>query len=146
MGSDAVAKRLHRSFANFFRGRKENQRIGFPRFKSADAWNTIQFRDAASCMDGNYLKMPKLCGGRLREIGGDGDPRTIRGEIIEQRGIGTAGEEQQAGEAESDQVGEGAGGGGRPARKQQTRADEPSAFRGMGVEFHGTKRAAKDRY
>ena len=63
---DTTLKRLHRSFANFFRGRKENQRIGFPRFKSADAWNTIQFRDAANCLDGSYLKMPKICGGRLR--------------------------------------------------------------------------------
>lgn len=63
---DTTLKRLHRSFANFFRGRKDNQRIGFPRFKSADAWNTIQFRDAANCLDGSYLKMPKLCGGRLR--------------------------------------------------------------------------------
>ena len=63
---DTTLKRLHRSFANFFRGRKENQRIGFPRFKSADAWNIIQFRDAANCLDGSYLKMPKICGGRLR--------------------------------------------------------------------------------
>ena len=63
---DTTLKRLHRSFANFFRGRKENQRIGFPRFKRVDAWNTIQFRDAANCIDGSYLKMPKICGGRLR--------------------------------------------------------------------------------
>ena len=73
---DTTLKRLHRSFANFFRGRKENQRVGFPRFKSAEAWNTIQFRDAANCLEssgcilpnghGNYLKMPKICGGRLR--------------------------------------------------------------------------------
>jgi len=63
---DTTLKRLHRSFANFFRGRKEGKRIGFPRFKSADAWNTIQFRDAANRLDGNYLKTPKICGGRLR--------------------------------------------------------------------------------
>ena len=63
---DTVLDRLHRAFANFFRGRKENKRIGFPRFKSADACKSIQFRDAANCLDGNYLKMPKLCGGRLR--------------------------------------------------------------------------------
>ena len=63
---DTTLKRLHRSFANFFRGRKDGQRIGFPRFKSANAWNTIQFRDANNCLDGNYLKMPKICGGRLR--------------------------------------------------------------------------------
>jgi len=63
---DTTLKRLHRSFANFFRGRKEGRRVGFPRFKSANAWNTIQFRDAANCLDGNYLKTPKLCGGRIR--------------------------------------------------------------------------------
>ncbi len=63
---DTTLKRLHRSFANFFRGRKDGKRIGFPRFKSADAWNTIQFRDAANCLDGNYLKTPKICGGKLR--------------------------------------------------------------------------------
>ncbi len=90
---DTTLKRLHRSFANFFRGRKEGKRIGFPRFKSADAWNTMQFRDAANCLEssggisraegtlprgdclpnghGNYLKTPKLktpkiCGGRIR--------------------------------------------------------------------------------
>ncbi len=63
---DTTLKRLHRSFANFFRGRKEGKRIGFPRFKSADAWNTIQFRDAANCLEGNYLKTPKISGGKLR--------------------------------------------------------------------------------
>ena len=63
---DTTLKRLHRSFANFFRGRKEGKHIGFPRFKFADAWNTMQFRDAANCLDGNYLKMPKICGGRMR--------------------------------------------------------------------------------
>jgi len=63
---DTTLKRLHRSFANFFRGRKEGKRIGFPRFKSADAWNTIQFRDAANCLDGNYLKTPKISGGKIR--------------------------------------------------------------------------------
>jgi len=63
---DTTLKRLHRSFANFFRGRKEGKRVGFPRFKSADAWNTIQFRDAANCLDGNYLKTPKISGGKIR--------------------------------------------------------------------------------
>ncbi len=63
---DTTLKRLHRSFANFFRGRKDGRRIGFPRFKSANAWNTIQFRDAANCLDGNYLKTPKISGGKLR--------------------------------------------------------------------------------
>ena len=63
---DTTLKRLHRSFAHFFRGRKDGRRVGFPRFKGANAWNTVQFRDAANCLDGNYLKTPKVCGGRIR--------------------------------------------------------------------------------
>lgn len=67
---DSTLKRLHRSFANFFRGRngkiRDGRRVGFPRFKGANAWNTIQFRDAANCLDGNYLKTPKITGGKIR--------------------------------------------------------------------------------
>src|SRR6266571_2423972 len=47
---DTTLKRLHRSFTNFFHGRKEGRNIGFLRFKGANAWNTIQFRDAANCL------------------------------------------------------------------------------------------------
>src|SRR5690242_13245556 len=39
---DTTLKRLHRSFTNFFQGRKEGRKVGFPRFKGANAWNTIQ--------------------------------------------------------------------------------------------------------
>src|SRR5215472_5619959 len=59
---DTVLKRLHRSFTNFFQGRK----VGFPRFKSANAWNTIQFRDATSSLKGAYFHAPRHCGGRIR--------------------------------------------------------------------------------
>jgi putative transposase len=65
---DTVLKRLHRSFTNFFRGRKEGRKIGFPRFKNTNAWNTIQFRDAANCLDNGRFKAPKQCGGRMRVI------------------------------------------------------------------------------
>ena len=65
---DTTLKRLHRSFTNFFRGLKEGRKIGFPRFKNAQAWNTIQFRDAANCLDNGRFKAPGQCGGRLRVI------------------------------------------------------------------------------
>jgi len=65
---DTTLKRLHRSFTNFFQGRKEGRRVGFPRFKGANAWNTVQFRDAANCLDGRYFKAGKQCGGRIRTI------------------------------------------------------------------------------
>src|SRR5258708_2148309 len=65
---DTTLKRLHRSFTNFFRGLKEGHKVGFPRFKSANAWNTIQFRDATSAPKGNYFHAPKLCGGRIHFV------------------------------------------------------------------------------
>src|SRR5438105_12127709 len=65
---DTTLKRLHRSFTNFFRGLKEGRKIGFPRFKGANAWNTIQFRDAANCLDHGRFKAPKQMGGRIRVI------------------------------------------------------------------------------
>ena len=65
---DTTLKRLHRSFTNFFQGRKEGRRVGFPRFKSANAWHTFQFRDANNCLDGRYFKAGKVCGGRIRTI------------------------------------------------------------------------------
>ena len=65
---DTTLKRLHRSFTNFFRGLKEGRKIGFPRFKGANAWNTIQFRDAANCLDHGRFKAPQQCGGRIRVI------------------------------------------------------------------------------
>src|SRR6266700_269847 len=65
---DTTLKRLHRSFTNFFRGLKEGCKVGFPRFKNAQAWNTIQFRDATSSLQGNYFHAPRLCGGHIRCI------------------------------------------------------------------------------
>jgi len=65
---DTTLKRLHRSFTNFFRGLKEGRKVGFPRFKNAQAWNTIQFRDAANCLDNGRFKAPQQMGGRIRVI------------------------------------------------------------------------------
>jgi len=55
---DTTLKRLHRSFTNFFRGHKAGRNISFPRFKNAQAWNTIQFQDAANCLDNGHFKAP----------------------------------------------------------------------------------------
>jgi putative transposase len=65
---DTTLKRLHRSFTTFFRGLKEGRMVGFPRFKNAQAWNTIPFRDAANCLDNGRFKAPGQCGGRIRVI------------------------------------------------------------------------------
>jgi putative transposase len=65
---DTTLTRLHRSFANFFRGLKEGRKVGFPRFKGANRWHTIQFRDAGNCLDGRYFKAGKICGGQIRVV------------------------------------------------------------------------------
>ncbi len=65
---DTTLKRLHRSFTNFFQGRKNGRKVGFPRFKGANAWNTIQFRDGASGLHNGRFKAPKQMGGCVRVI------------------------------------------------------------------------------
>ncbi|HET7639898.1 MAG TPA: transposase, partial [Ktedonobacteraceae bacterium] len=65
---DTTLKRLHRSFTTYFRGLKEGRKVGFPRFKNAQAWHTIQFRDAKNCLDNGRFKAPHQCGGRIRVI------------------------------------------------------------------------------
>jgi putative transposase len=65
---DTTLDRLHRSFAHFFRGIKTGQRIGFPRFKGANRWHSIPFRDAGNCLDGTDFKAGKVCGGRIRVV------------------------------------------------------------------------------
>lgn len=65
---DTTLKRLHRSFENFFRGRKEGRRVGFPRFKSDNRWNSFAFRDPNNRLDGQHFKAGKICGGDIRAI------------------------------------------------------------------------------
>jgi putative transposase len=65
---DTVLKRLHRSFTNFFQACRDGRKVGFPRFKGANAWTTIQFRDRTHHLDGRYFVAPKPCGGRIRII------------------------------------------------------------------------------
>ena len=63
---DTTLDRLHRSFANFFRGLKNGRRVGFPRFKGPQRWNTIQFRDTGHYLKGSYFHAPKSIGGKIR--------------------------------------------------------------------------------
>jgi len=65
---DTTLKRLHVSFANFFRRCKEGaNKKGFPRFKGANRWHSIQFRDAVSNgISESYFKAGKMLGGRIR--------------------------------------------------------------------------------
>jgi putative transposase len=65
---DTTLKRLHTSFANFFRRCKEgDNKKGFPRFKGANRWHSIQFRDAVSNgISDSYFKAGKMLGGRIR--------------------------------------------------------------------------------
>jgi len=64
--TDQIIKRLHRSLTAFFKGRKEGCNVGFPRFKPAQRWNSIEFRNGPNHLDGRYFKAPKQCGGRMR--------------------------------------------------------------------------------
>lgn len=64
---DTTLKRLHTSFSNFFRGLKDGKKIGFPRFKAANRWHTLQFRDAVSNnIDGCKFKAGRILGGNIR--------------------------------------------------------------------------------
>lgn len=65
---DTTLKRLHGAFANFFRRCKEGaNRKGFPRFKNARRWHSIQFRDAKSNgISESYFKAGQMLGGRIR--------------------------------------------------------------------------------
>jgi len=66
---DTTIARLHKSFASFFRRVKEgNIKAGFPRFKSANRWQSVEFRDATHRLDGRYFKSGKLCAGNIRTI------------------------------------------------------------------------------
>ena len=66
---NTTLKRLHLSFANFFRRVKEGaSKKGFPRFKSGNRWHSIQFRDVVSgcSVKDTYFHAPKAMGGAMR--------------------------------------------------------------------------------
>lgn len=66
---DTTLRRLHDSFSRFFQGVKKGRKTGFPRFKDARRWSSIQFRDSTTNgIDGNRFKAGKLLGGKIRFI------------------------------------------------------------------------------
>lgn len=63
---DQTLKRLHRALDRFFKFRKRGDKCGFPRFKSAERWRSIEFRDTHNPLRGNRFSAPKQCGGKIR--------------------------------------------------------------------------------
>lgn len=65
---DQTLKRLHRALDRFFKFKKRGDACGFPRFKSAERWHSIEFRDAGNALQGRYFQAGKICGGKIRTI------------------------------------------------------------------------------
>jgi len=65
---DQVMKRLHRGLTRFFTFRRTGKVCGFPRFKGANQWNSIEFRDSGNALKDRYFHAGKLCGGNIRTI------------------------------------------------------------------------------
>jgi len=65
---DQAMKRLHRGLTRFFTFRREGKVCGFPRFKGANQWNSIEFRDSGNALKDRYFHAGKLCGGNIRTI------------------------------------------------------------------------------
>ncbi len=65
---DQTLKRLHRALDRFFKFRRRGDKCGFPRFKSAECWHSIEFRDANNALQGHYFQAGKICGGKIRTV------------------------------------------------------------------------------
>ena len=65
---DQTLKRLHRAVTRFFSFRKRGDACGFPRFKSANRWNSIEWRDADNTLRNGRFNAGKHCGGKIRAI------------------------------------------------------------------------------
>lgn len=65
---DQTLKRLHRALDRFFKFRKQGKPCGFPRFKSANRWHSIEFRDTTNALHGRYFHAGKICGGKIRVV------------------------------------------------------------------------------
>jgi putative transposase len=67
-----LADRLAKALKRFFHGRELGQKVGFPRFKSANRWHSIQLRqygrgrDVYLDSDAGRLRVPKKLGGHLK--------------------------------------------------------------------------------
>lgn len=64
---DEVLNRLHRSFANFFRGLKDGRRTGFPRFKPPNQWHSFAMSSVCSLkLHGSRFHGGAKLGGKIR--------------------------------------------------------------------------------
>ncbi len=66
--TDQVMKRLHRGLTRFFIFRKRGDACGFPRFKGANQWHSIEFRDATNYLKDKRFHAGKQCGGPIRTV------------------------------------------------------------------------------
>jgi putative transposase len=55
-----VVKTLDKSFQNFFRRLKEGGKAGYPRFKSKNRYDSLQFNNKGFKLSGKYLQVSKL--------------------------------------------------------------------------------------
>ena len=55
-----VLKTLDKSFQNFFRRLKEGGKAGYPRFKSKNRYDSLQFNNKGFKLSGKYLQVSKL--------------------------------------------------------------------------------------
>lgn len=80
---DTTIARLHGSFSNFFRGLKSGQKVGYPRFKSANRWNSFQFRDAQQHIKDGRLMVPHKMGRSIKvKQHRDIDGKFLRARIV----------------------------------------------------------------
>ena len=61
-----VIKKLNRSFENFFRRCKEGGKVGFPRFKGRDRYDSFQFNNTGFSLSGRYLQLSKIGNVKVR--------------------------------------------------------------------------------
>jgi putative transposase len=61
-----VIKKLNRSFENFFRRCKEGGKVGFPRFKGKDRYDSFQFNNTGFSLNGSVLSLSKIGNVKVR--------------------------------------------------------------------------------
>lgn len=65
---DTTLARLHKALNRFFTFRRHGNKCGFPRFKSANRWHSLEFRDTANYLKNGYFRAGKICGGQIRTV------------------------------------------------------------------------------
>lgn len=73
-----VLRRLDKSFRNFFRGLKQHQKIGFPRFKSRGRLNSITYTQSGFSVKGNRVHLSKIGPVKIRHHRGMVDGGKIK--------------------------------------------------------------------